>query len=579
MSKIIYVCGRYGLPASTERRLQAVCKTLEPDNIVPPEPRVAVHGTCAYGVMNPSPLMREGNGSVAVGQMLGGERQLERALSSGEPDGSFALFRNSGDRLEVMSDPAASRTIWYYKDEEKFVASTSQRAIVLFIGSFEFDERVIPWMLSTGGIGPYLSWDRRLEMMRADSCVTLHKGDWSLSATSAPIEFVPSMQPEREHERALREALASAFDAFDVDLSQWVLPLSGGYDTRAILCMLRDSRKDIDQLRTVTWGLASSQGVEGNDATVAKALADAVGVPHQYYPTDMTDEPAEKVIDRFVLMGEGRTDHLSAHMDGFAVWKALFEAGVHGEIRGDEGIGWTKQFISTDYLLRRSIEFPLCSDYRNLRDYKDYGFVDQVWPQSIDKRVRNENETNPGWHDRLYHTLKIPTTIAAWSDLKLAYTEVACPLLSRNLLRVVRRLPDVLRTNKKLFKKIVVSMSPNVEIATGSAIAPSQRILREERIAAVVKEELARERAGAVLPAQFLARVSEGMEAGPWKESRLQSYSSLVKKVFWGREVDPNILDFRVFLISRMNAVLSEDSTRLGGPVEFPTSPRGSSSA
>ena len=577
MSKIIYVCGRYGLPAGVEQRLWDVCKALEPDNIVPPAPRVAVHGACAYGVMNPSPLMREGNGSAVVGQILGGESEGERALSRGEPDGSFALFRNSCDRLEVVSDPAASRTIWYYKDEERFVASTSQRAIVMFLGSFEFDERVIPWMLSTGGIGPYLSWDRRLEMMRADSRVTLDKRDWSLAVRSRPIEFVPLDREEREHEGALREALGGAFDAFDVDVSQWALPLSGGYDTRAILCMLRDSGNDIGRLRTVTWGLASSQGLKGNDATVAKSLADAVGAPHEYYPTDLTDEPAEKVIDRFVLMGEGRTDHLSAHMDGFAMWKALFEAGVHGEIRGDEGIGWTKPFISTDSLVRRSIEFPLCSDYRNLRDYKDYGFVDQVWPQSIGKRVRNEDETNPGWHDRLYHTLKIPTTIAAWSDLKLSYVEVACPLLSRNLLRVVRRLPDVLRTNKKLFKKIVVSMSPNVEIATGSAIAPSQQILREERIAAVVKEELACERAGAVLPAQFLARVSEGVEAGLWKVSRLGSYSSMVKKVVWGREVDPNILAFRVFLISRMNAVLSEDSARLGGRGEFPRTPGDSS--
>lgn len=579
MSKIIYVCGRYGLPASTERRLRAVCKTLEPDNIVPVPPRVAAHGTCAYGVMNPSPWMREGNGSVAVGQMLGGERQLERALSSGEPDGSFALFRNSGDRLDVMSDPAASRTIWHYKDEEKFVASTSQRAIVMFLGSFDLDERVIPWMLSTGGIGPYLSWDRRLEMMRADSRVTLNKRDWSLSATSAPIEFVPSMQPEREHERALREALEYVFDAFDVDLSQWALPLSGGYDTRAILCMLRDSGKDIDRLRTVTWGLASSQGIAGSDATVAKALADAVGVPHQYYPTDLTDEPAEKVIDRFVLMGEGRTDHLSAHTDGFAVWKALFEAGVRGEIRGHEGMGEPKPYVFTDSSVRRSIDFPLCSDYRNLKDYKDYGFADQAWPQILDRRARNSAETNAAWLDRLNHSLKLPTILTAWSDLKLSYVEVACPLLSRALLRVTRQLPDALRAKKALFKKIVVSMSPNLEIATRSAIATPQQVLRDARIAAIIREELSSANARTLLPAPFLDGVSNRVETGHLGTSRSRAYISKARKLVWGREVDPNILAFRVFLVSRMNAVLREDSSRLGGRIEFPKSPRGSSSA
>ena len=115
MSKIVYVCSRNGLPVTAEQRVREVCKRLEPDNIVPRPARVVRHGNSMYGVVNPSPSMLERDGSVAVGHLLGDKGQREDSLSHGHPDGSFALFRDSGDRLEVMSDPAGSRTVWYYR--------------------------------------------------------------------------------------------------------------------------------------------------------------------------------------------------------------------------------------------------------------------------------------------------------------------------------------------------------------------------------------------------------------------------------------------------------------------------------
>ena len=56
----------------------------------------------------------------------------------------------------------------------------------------------------------------------------------------------------------LREALEETNAALDLDLTKWVLALSGGYDSRSILYMLRDAGKNIGALRTVTWGLASA---------------------------------------------------------------------------------------------------------------------------------------------------------------------------------------------------------------------------------------------------------------------------------------------------------------------------------
>ena len=160
MSKIIYVCSRNGLPVSAEQRVREVCRRLGPDNIVPRPPRVVRHGNSMYGVVNPSPSMQESNGSVAIGHLLGDRGKREDALLRGTPGGSFAQCRDRGDRLEAVSDLAGSRAVWYYMDEETFVVSTSQSAIVAFVGSFRFNESVVSWGLSGVSPGPSLSGDR-----------------------------------------------------------------------------------------------------------------------------------------------------------------------------------------------------------------------------------------------------------------------------------------------------------------------------------------------------------------------------------------------------------------------------------
>ena len=554
MSKIVYVCSRNGLPVTAEQRVREVCNRLEPDNIVARPARVVRHGNNIYGVVNPSPSMLERDGSVVIGHLLGDASRRESALSHGHPDGSYALFRDSGDRLEVMSDPAGSRTVWYYQDEETFIASTSQRAIVAFVGSFQFNEQVIPWVLSTGSLGPSLSWDRRIEMLPSDSSVVLDKRDWSVSIKTTPIDFTPQDQPDAQHERMLREALEETIQSLDLDLTKWVLALSGGYDSRSILYMLRDAGKDIDPLRTVTWGLASRRAREGNDAAVAKELAGIIGVSNEYYPTDLTSEPIDLVLDRFVRLGEGRVDHLSGYMDGFAMWKAMFEDGVHGLIRGDEGLGWDKPKLPLDSAVRIGVGCAPCSDFRN---FQGYGLAAQELPPSL---LKEKGETLAAWRDRLYHQFRLPTIISALSDLRLAYVEQASPLLFRKVLLAVRQLPDALRTDKILFRSIVGAMSPRVHFASSGAIASPQQILREDRIVNLLKEDISSQGIMQMVSPELVDQIVQRLETGSFRASRLDTQLRRIKRLLLGAEVDYNVLAFRVFIISRMNTLMNQDS-------------------
>jgi hypothetical protein len=568
VAKNIYICSRKKLPDSIEKRLHEICKKLAPDNITPAEPRVLVNGDIAYGVMNPTSTLSESGTSLLMGQIFDKDEKWCVPLEE-FPDGSYALFRDGKEHCEIVSDPVASRTIWYYMDGNIFIASTSQRMIVMFLGSFEFDERVIPWMLSTGTLGPAFSWDKRIKLVPADSSVILNKNKWSVTTKSNPIEFNLVKRSDERHEKLLRELLQTVFKTLNLDYSKWVLPLSGGYDSRGILCLLLDASPNSHCLRTITWGLKSSLDVKGNDAFIARELASKLNVPNKYYINDLSEEPIDRIINRFVLIGEGLIDNVSDYLDGFSMWKTIFENGIEGIIRGDEGFGCKP--YSSPLAVRINQSCSLCSDFSNLKDYMKYGFPSQELPQHLNQR---KGETLSAWRDRLFHEHTLPTGFSPLSDLKLSYVEQINPLLSRAILKQVRQLPDHLRTGKTLFKKIVISLSPEIDYATHESSASLSEILKQEQIVNLVKNELSSNVAKTLFPAAFLDFVLKGIKSkGQIKTVKTNSFSlrsfigmiipRFLKETLRNKVVlpslDNNILAFRVFLICKMNKILNDD--------------------
>src|SRR5690606_3180791 len=146
-----------------------------------------------------------------------------------------------------------------------------------------------------------------------------------------------------------RSELLSAMACLNFDFSKWVLPLSGGYDSRAILCMLGS----VEGLRTITWGTKASQEDPQSDAAIARRVANQMGVTNEYFETDVTKGSLAEVFEKFIAFGEGRVTNISGYLDGFATWQALLERGVEGVIRGDEGFGWKNVHTYED--ARRSV--------------------------------------------------------------------------------------------------------------------------------------------------------------------------------------------------------------------------------
>ncbi|MDN5290343.1 MAG: hypothetical protein PWQ06_582 [Anaerophaga sp.] len=567
MAKTIWICSRKELPRDTEHKMHSVCDKITPDNITPIPHKVVTNTNVAYGITNPQDTLIIKDNSLMLG-MLFEEADNWHIPGEKHPDGSYAIIRNNDDFCELVTDAVASRTIWYYKNDDLFVASTSQRAIILFIGGFDFNQRVIPWMLATGCIGPQYSWDKRINMVPPDSAVTLNKHDWSIQTKQNPIVFEEVKKDNKFHEEKLKQTMESTFNSIDFNFSDWVLPLSGGYDSRGILCFLKQKGKT-DNLKTVTWGLKSSLKQRKNDAYIAKKLADTFNVSHQYFYTNLSDEPTEKILHRFLINGEGRLDNFAAYMDGFYIWKALFESGVKGIIRGDEGFGGKE--VSSTLTARLYPGLGLCSDYSNLKEYRKYNIPEQEIPDDL---LQRENESLKQWADRLNHEFHQPVSLAALSDLKLSYVEIANPLLSKKILLQARKLPDHLRNNKTLYKKIVKSMSPKVPFATRHAEALLPNSVKQKRIVDLIKKELESDFAKEIFSEEFLNQIIKNLkiaddqksnEAKPFSIKLLlkQILPVSIKNYLKDRassklSIDYNLLGFRTFIVLKMNKLLKE---------------------
>jgi len=406
--------------------------------------------------------------------------------------------------------------------------------------------------------------------------VVLDKDRWSIRADTRPIAFSANSRSPSDHKELLKNEIRTTVQSLNqpghLRLGDYLLPLSGGYDSRAILCFLRE-RAVSDELTAITWGLEQNTHRKGNDAAVARELASKLGVKHRYFHTDVAAGSVEKVLERFICCGEGRVDLPSAYMDGLETWRKLLEEeNCGGIIRGDEGFGWVP--VSSEPGVRLNIGVGLCADYRNLEGViEKFQLPAQELPADFHRR---KGETLSTWRDRLYHAYRLPTVLAGYSDVKLSYVEVINPLLARSILHRVRELPDSLRTDKTLFKEIVNSVSPDVPYATEGANANPYGLLRKREIVELMRKELQSERAKRIFNARFLEYVLRGMrdEKSANKQGNSgsrRSIKALVPRVIraWIRErlakpsLDGNVLAFRVFIVLRMDQILNCDLAEL----------------
>jgi asparagine synthetase B (glutamine-hydrolysing) len=559
MAAFLYVRSRSSLPPHPARRaqLERLARRLAPDNIAYRPPLVAERDAELLAVFNGGSAARRKQTSVCLGSLFDCAARWW-TVGSGSPDGSFALLRSDEVATELASDAAGTRTLWYAQTSDQFVVSTSQRAIVMWLKSYDCNRDVFAWQLSSGTLGPGLSWDRRIRALPPASRLVFDRRAWSLEQHTPRVEYrAAAGTPERQRHE-LEDAIAETFRHLELDTERGVLALSGGYDSRMILLKL----KDRPRLQTVTWGRRGALADRETDASVAQRLATKMQTDHSYFELEMPKHGVEEVLERFVRLGEGRTDSLSGYIDGFKVWKRLHESGCDALFRGDEAFGCRSAPTPAD--IYRNTKCNVLGDFRLGRDGPLAELAaSQHRPAHLERR---RAESLQAWRDRLNAEFELPYALGPLNDLKLAYVDVVHPLVSRRIIEQVRRLPDDLRTNKAAFKSIVEEVRLDVPFAKRVAIFAPETVLRNPEVLRALGGELRRQGEGSGTVAELARQVLELLP----RPRTLRAPTSVRRLVDKARRrtsraprLSPLKLAFRTYIIGKMQALLQEDARAL----------------
>jgi len=549
MSKLIYVYhkNRTDSDEILRNKFLEINNEIVPDNIIPNPPNIYFKSNLCYAVINPVSTTKCIDDNLLLG-LLNNNQEKWHELNSDRPDGTFVIIRSNNKFIETLTDPAGSRSVWYYFDSDKFIISTSQIAISKYLEDFQLNKKVIPWILSSGSLGPDNSWDKRVKKIKPNSTLRLDKENWNVTETVDEIKITSKINDYTKASKLLNRELNELFSNIKYDFSKWYLPLSGGYDSRAILLFLKKYNKE--EITTVTWGTKESKKNPQTDSYIAKKLANKAGVKNLFFVSKKMEKDYDVVLDRFILSSEGCIDHISAYMDGLQLWKDLYNHGCEGIIRGD--IPFASVKFNSEIEVRKTAGLLLCNDFELLKDYETWGYRKQKIPRNL---KRKKNESYQAWIDRLYLQYRTPVITNSLSDIKYSYVEQSTPLLSKNILKIFCEFSDELREEKTIFKKIVEEINDDVSFSTKSSNEIMELVLRDPAFVDIMKRELTSEQALLFFPNEFLKNILNNLKN--YKYIFFKPYKLIyrLKKRFGKNtrlKISYNLIAFRILIILRM---------------------------
>ena len=83
------------------------------------------------------------------------------------------------------------------------------------------------WMLSSGSLGPYHSYDRNIKMVKPNSIIKLDKTTWKIEETFEEIIFEPNNFTKSENLHMMKESIKKNFDKISIDVKNWLFLLFG----------------------------------------------------------------------------------------------------------------------------------------------------------------------------------------------------------------------------------------------------------------------------------------------------------------------------------------------------------------
>ncbi|MBW4009421.1 hypothetical protein HG532_05205 [Moraxella osloensis] len=424
--------------------LDYVCKLLTPDEIKKTSDnfvgRWSKDFNSYYAIQNSKGVESENNGALLIGWV---DEVNSIYKDTTDINGSYAIIKSLKNKLSFFCDQFGSRTLWYYIDNENFIISTSQRAIVALKNSFHLNKESIAWYLSAGCQGPFISWDKNIIQVLPDFQYYFDEETWSISSIKKKDLLLPKPNTTRKaefinfFEKKLKKSLLDIICKNNEEKK--LLPISGGLDSRLLLG-LSDDLKIINNLDLINWGVKSNLFDDKKAATEISKFYDKELIDI-YLPEKI--EVFDPMLNNFVAQSEGRIDHFNAFTDCFNLWKYLNQCNYKIIIRGD--IPYPTGFHLNDKQARQKIGLERLSDFMNfnhseLDSYKNL--------QTHCNLSRDSDESLIRWRDRLYASWRVPIILSGFTQLMSAYSENRTPMMDWELFKKYMGLPDRNKGNK-----------------------------------------------------------------------------------------------------------------------------------
>ena len=183
-------------------------------------------------------------------------------------DGHFGAVLHGPESVQLVADPLRSFPLLYLPETGR----SSDDGLLLAAG-LEPDPAAAFEFAHVGYVGGTDTLFRGMRQVLAGQVVTLRPGQ-APQGTMFRREIFNGPESGDEPDEAFDAALAATMDRMlqCLDGRQLVLPLSGGWDSRLLLCHLKDV--GYDNVVTFTYGTGDTPEVR-----ISREVAEAVGVP------------------------------------------------------------------------------------------------------------------------------------------------------------------------------------------------------------------------------------------------------------------------------------------------------------
>ena len=455
MAQYIFVKTRKpGQSASLFKKLEHICNVLTPNEIKGKTQNTVKNWpndpTAFFAVQNSVEQEHIKKETMLIGRLQASSQNKVDGYST-DADGSYGVIQNEVTQTCFFSDQLASRTLWYYFDDDTLIISTSQRAIVALKGSFNLNDEAIACFLSSGYQGPFISWDREMEQVHPHLIYHLDIATWCLdSRKKTGLELPPSGSIKtKDFLEVFKQQVTSSLDEIinSAPEGQVLMPLSGGLDSRLLFTLSHQAGLD-KKIDIVNWGVTSPPRVF-DDKAAAHRIANFYNknLLSVFLPSEI--DAFDDLLDMFVSASEGRLEHLNAYTDHFKMWQEFFDNNYRFIVRGD--IPFTEGLELNERRARTDIGLEILSDYANKHEFP-FGKLLAIQRQYEVKRLDNESLIR--WRDRLFVDFCIPVEISAYSDIVSGYVENRSPMMNWSLFKLYMGIPDKDKGDKLHIKSL-----------------------------------------------------------------------------------------------------------------------------